>query len=74
MRLDLGGPPHCNPDGAEITCPHLHVYREGYGDKWAYPAPSDRYPDTRDLFSTLAAFMQDCNITDPPQIDKGLFS
>jgi hypothetical protein len=33
MRLDLDGPPHQNPDGEEIPCPHLHIYREGYGDK-----------------------------------------
>lgn len=35
MRLDLDGPPHRNPDDTEIPCPHLHVYRKGYGDKWA---------------------------------------
>jgi uncharacterized protein DUF6978/uncharacterized protein DUF1829/uncharacterized protein DUF1828 len=35
-RLDLGGPAHRNPDGKEIDCPHLHLYREGYDDKWAY--------------------------------------
>jgi hypothetical protein len=74
MRLDLDGPPHRNPDGEEVPCPHLHIYREGYGDKWAYPAPVDRYPNTQDLFSTFEAFMQHCNITLPPQIDKGLFS
>lgn len=33
MRLDVAGRPHRNPDGEEIPCPHLHVYREGYGDK-----------------------------------------
>ena len=32
-RLDLGGPPHTNPDGVEISTPHLHLYREGFGDK-----------------------------------------
>src|SRR3982074_2885869 len=37
MRLDLDGPPHRNPDGEEIGCPHLHIYRAGYGDKWAIP-------------------------------------
>ena len=74
MRLDLGGPPHRNPDGTEIPCPHLHRYREGYGDKWAIPAPVARYTDTLDLFSTFEAFMQHCNITDPPRIQKGLFS
>ena len=74
MRLDLDGPIHWNPDGVEIPCPHLHIYREGYGDKWAIPAPSDRYPDTQDLFSTFEAFMRHCNITEPPQIARGLFS
>jgi hypothetical protein len=74
MRLDLDGPPHRNPDDAEIPCPHLHIYREGYGDKWAIPAPIDRYPKTTDLFSTFEAFMEHCNITDRPKIQKGLFS
>lgn len=73
MRLDLDGPPHRNPDDQEIACPHLHVYREGYGDKWAEPAPVDRYPNVQDLFSTFEAFMHHCNITKPPRIDKGLF-
>ena len=74
MRLDLDGPPHRNPDGTEVPCPHLHVYREGYGDKWAVPAPADRYADTLDLFSMLDAFMAHCNIINPPDIQKGLFS
>ena len=74
MRLDLDGPPHRNPDGAEILCPHLHIYREGYGDKWAIPAPLAIYTNTLDLFSTFEAFMQQCNITEPPKIRKGLFS
>jgi hypothetical protein len=74
MRLDLDGPVHRNPDGEEILCPHLHVYREGYGDKWAVPAPTDRYTNTLDLFATFETFMLHCNITDPPRIEKGLFS
>ena len=74
MRLDLDGPPHRNPDDQEILCPHLHIYREGYGDKWAIPAPVDLYPNVQDLFSTFEAFMRHCNITDVPRIEKGLFS
>ena len=74
MRLDLDGPPHRNPDGVEISCPHLHIYREGYGDKWAIPAPLATYTNTLDRFSTFEAFMQQCNITTPPKIQKGLFS
>ncbi len=33
VRVDLSGPPHTNPDGTDVPCPHIHVYREGYGDK-----------------------------------------
>jgi hypothetical protein len=33
MRLDFDGPPHRNPDGEEVPCPHLHIYRDGFGDK-----------------------------------------
>jgi hypothetical protein len=74
VRLDLDGRPHRNPDDQEIPCPHLHTYREGYGDKWAIPAPVERYPNVRDLFATLEAFIQYCHITKPPQIERGLFS
>jgi hypothetical protein len=35
VRLDLGGAPHRNPFDEEIGVPHLHLYREGFGDKWA---------------------------------------
>ena len=43
MRLDLDGPPHRNPDETEIPRPHLHIYREGFGDKWAIAEPVERY-------------------------------
>ena len=72
-RLDLGGPPHRNPDGAEIPCPHLHIYREGFGDKWASILPSERFPDPSDLWRTLQDFIQFCNITDENVVERGLF-
>jgi hypothetical protein len=74
MRLDLDEPPHRNPDDGEIPCPHLHTYREGYGDKWAIAAPVSIYPDPSNLFLAFEAFMRHCNITVPPDIQKGLFS
>ena len=74
MRLDLDGAPHRNPDGVEIPCPHLHIYREGFGDKWAMPAPVARYRNTQDLYLTLWEFMDHCNVLQPPQIERGLFS
>ncbi len=74
VRLDLGGAPHRNPDDEEIPAPHLHVYREGYGDKWAIPVPADRFRATGDLWATLEDFMRFCNITQPPHIERGLFT
>ncbi len=74
VRLDFGGSLHRNPDGEEIPSPHLHIYREGYGDKWAVPAPLDKFPHLRDLWQTLEDFMRFCNITKPPYIERGLFT
>lgn len=41
LRLDVNGPAHTNPDGTIVPTPHLHIYREGYDDKWAFPVPPD---------------------------------
>ncbi|GBE48570.1 hypothetical protein BMS3Bbin12_01749 [bacterium BMS3Bbin12] len=74
VRLDMGGAPHRNPDGEEIPVPHLHVYREGYGDKCAIPVPADCFQAIGDVWVTLEDFMRFCNITQPPYIERGLFS
>jgi len=73
LRLDLDGPPHRNPDDEWVPCPHLHTYRQGFGDKWAMRAPVAAYPNPSDLVSTLTAFMRECHIVDPPAIQRGLF-
>ena len=72
-RLDFGGAPHRNPDGQKIGTPHLHVYREGYGDRWANPVPSDRFANLDDPWRTLEDFMRFCNVVEPPIIVRGLF-
>lgn len=73
VRLDFGGQPHRNPDDTEIESPHLHVYREGYGDKWAMPVPADKFVDIADPWQALDDFMRFCNIIEPPIIERGLF-
>lgn len=73
-RLDFGGAPHRNPDGEELGSPHLHLYREGYGDKWAYPVPLDRFSNLEDPWLTLQDFMRFCNIVEPPIIRRELFT
>lgn len=74
IRLDVGGAPHRNPDDEEVPAPHLHVYREGFGDKWATPLSADSFRDTTDVWTTMEDFMRLCNITQPPVIERGLFT
>jgi MoaA/NifB/PqqE/SkfB family radical SAM enzyme len=73
MRLDIDGAPHRNPDGELIPCPHLHIYRENFGDKWAYPLPQGKFRNLSDLFRTFEDFMAECNVVDPPRMQAGLF-
>lgn len=60
IRLDFGGAPHRNPDGTEICCLHLHLYRESYGDKWAVEIPKERFVNCADLWQTLQDFIRYC--------------
>jgi hypothetical protein len=72
VRLDFGGQPHRNPDDVEIPSPHLHLYREGYGDKWAEAVSPTCFPNPADRWATLQDFMKFCNIVEPPLIEQGL--
>jgi len=74
MRLDWGGPPHRNPDDEEIISPHLHVYREGYGDKWAFPLPQELSESLGNPRDALYAFMAYCRIIEPPVFTFDLFN
>lgn len=71
-RLDLYGN-HKNPDGEEIAYPHIHIYKEGYHDKWAYPIDPNIFTNYSDLRQTLIDFMRYCNIIKPPDFNFGLF-
>ena len=73
LRLDLHGPPHRNPDDVVIPCPHLHVYRQGFGDRWAHAVPDNSFSDLSDRVQTLSDFMTLCNVTEKPEIQAGLF-
>lgn len=73
VRLDFGGSPHRNPDDEVIACPHLHIYREGYADKWAVKVPLDRFPSLADSWATLSDFQRFCNVVEQPKINQGLF-
>lgn len=72
-RLDVGGAPHRNPDDEVIGCPHLHLYREGYNDRWAFPVPPNHFSNVDDATQTLQDFMGYCNVTLPPRMQLALF-
>ncbi len=74
VRLDFGFKPHRNPDDELIPSPHLHRYREGYDLKWAVPLPSELFSTADDLWVLLYEFMKYCNVTEPPNFVKGVFS
>lgn len=73
IRLDIDGPTHDNPDGAEVPCPHLHIYKEGFADKWAFPLAAGRFSDTADLVKTLQEFLEYCKVQHIPEIQGGVF-
>ena len=72
VRLCFGGMPHENPDGVTVGSPHLHLFREGYGDKWAYPLSGDDFVDVNDQWQTFQDFMRFCKIVEPPNVRPGL--
>ena len=74
LRLDFGGSPHRNPDGTELPCPHLHIYREGFADKWAVAVPHDKFGNIDDAWQSLADFMKYAGLTELPRIERGLLA
>jgi len=82
LRLDIGGPPHTNPDElvlsrgaiARVPCPHLHIYLEGWMDKYAIPAPAGEFPNLNDLYDTLFDFFAYCNFVSMPRLTKSMLA
>ena len=51
---------HENPDGEIIRGAHIHIYKEGYGDKFAFPVKD--FEDVEDVLKALTKFCEFCNI------------
>lgn len=73
VRLDLGND-HRNPDGEEVPGPHIHVYREGYGLRWAHAVDPSDFPNVEDLWEAYGSFLEYCRISRPPRIERTLFT
>ena len=72
LRLDIDGPTHDNPDGTPVPCPHLHIYREGFADKWASPIDPSEFTDTTNLVLTFQQFLARCKVDKTPSIQAAL--
>ncbi|TDP83888.1 hypothetical protein C7957_14313 [Halanaerobium saccharolyticum] len=74
FRLDINGPKHTNPDGEILDCPHLHIYKEGFKDTWAYPPPENldleknNLSDTNYLIDILIKFLEHCKVVNIDEI------
>jgi len=61
-RLDLNGAPHTNPDGTRIGGTHLHIYRQGFDAKWAFPLDSSSFSDPSDPELSFHEFCTFCHV------------
>jgi hypothetical protein len=68
VRLDVDGAPHTNPDGQRFAGTHIHLFREGYDDKWAYPVDPTRFKLLTDPGTVFHDFCAFCNIESPPSV------
>jgi hypothetical protein len=68
VRLDVDGAPHTNPDGQRLSGTHVHLFKEGYDDRWAYPVDASRFTTLSDPGATFQDFCAFCNIESPPPI------
>ena len=85
LKLETVGGPHTNPpitdpvptwaesyERQTMPSPHIHIYLEGYGDRWAFPIPNDRFKNLGDMRQTLMDFFDHCNVEERPIIQFGL--
>ncbi len=68
VRLDVDGAPHTNPDGRYLSGTHLHLFKEGYDDRWAYAVDPKQFTLLTDPATTFQEFCTFCKIESPPAV------
>lgn len=61
---------HINPDGKTIIPPyqpHIHIYTEGYNDKFAYPLPNC-FNNADDIIQLFMEFLSYSNVLNADKI------
>jgi len=72
IRLDTIGR-HTNPDGEKFDGPHIHLYRDGFDDKFAHPIVSIGINDPTNIENSIKEFLEFCNIRNIPPIQKSTY-
>ena len=52
--------------------PHIHIYREGFDDKWAYPA-NEIIKNPSNISKSVIDFLDYCGVVKKPKIQEGLY-
>ena len=68
VRLDVDGAPHTNPDGEKLLATHMHLFKEGFDDRWAHPVDHAKFSMPSDPGTTFHEFCAFCKIEAPPPV------
>jgi hypothetical protein len=73
VRVDVGDTlEHTNPDGVQVSGSHIHIYREEYDDKFAFPLNTYPFGVPTDMVRTFEDFANFCHIETLPPIARRL--
>ncbi len=72
VRYDSFGR-HTNPDGVTFNGPHVHLYREGFNDKFAFPVSELGVGQNDRINIVLEKLLKYCNVTSTPMITPPLY-
>ena len=72
LRYDSGGR-HTNPDEEKFEGAHVHLYREGYNDKFAFPITTLGIVESDTMEEVFNKVMYFCNIKNLPTIEVSMF-
>ena len=72
LRYDNGGR-HTNSDGVLFEGPHVHLYREGYNDKFAFTVAEINISANDTMEEVFKKIMHFCNVKNLPVIEVPMF-
>lgn len=72
LRYDSHGR-HTNPDGVFLDGPHVHLYREDYNDKFAFPVSEIGVNESDTMEIVLQKILHFCNVKRIPSVNISMF-